>query len=101
VLIPTQVVPGAVIRARPIGMLRMEDEKGPDEKIICVPHDRVHPQYSGIDSIEDLPPITRSAIEHFFERYKDLEPDKWVKINGWAGKAEAEDTIRQAIAAAK
>jgi inorganic pyrophosphatase len=101
VLIPAQVVPGAVIRARPIGMLRMEDEKGPDEKIICVPHDRVHPQYSGIYSIEDLPAITRSAIEHFFERYKDLEPDKWVKIGGWAGKAEAEDTIRQAIAAAK
>ena len=100
VLIPTQVVPGAVIRARPIGMLKMEDEKGPDEKIICVPHERVHPQYAGVESIYDLPAITRSAIEHFFERYKDLEPDKWVKIIGWAGKAEAEATIVQAIAAA-
>ena len=101
VLIPTQVVPGAVIRSRPIGMLRMEDEKGPDEKIICVPHERVHPQYSGVNNIEDLPAITRSAIEHFFERYKDLEPDKWVKVIGWSGKAEAEATILQAIAAAK
>jgi inorganic pyrophosphatase len=101
VLIPSQVVPGAVIRARPIGMLRMEDEKGPDEKIICVPHDRVHPQYSEIECIDDLPAITRSAIEHFFERYKDLEPDKWVKIIGWAGKEAAEDTIRKAIEAAK
>jgi inorganic pyrophosphatase len=66
-----------------------------------VPRDRVHPHYSGVESIDDLPAITRSAIEHFFERYKDLEPDKWVKIIGWAGKAEAEDNIRQAIAAAK
>jgi inorganic pyrophosphatase len=82
-------------------MLRMEDEKGPDEKIICVPHERVHPQYSGVNDIEDLPAITRSAIEHFFERYKDLEPDKWVKVIGWSGKAEAEATILQAIAAAK
>jgi len=101
VLIPTQVVPGAVIRARPIGMLKMEDEKGPDEKIICVPHERVHPQCSGVESIFDLPEITRSAIEHFFERYKDLEPDKWVKIIGWVGKADAEATIVQAIAAAR
>ena len=101
VLIPTQVVPGAVIRARPIGMLRMEDEKGPDEKIICVPHERVHPQYSGVESIYDLPAITRSAIEHFFERYKDLEPDKWVKVIGWTDKAEAEAAIQAAIEAAR
>lgn len=100
VLIPTQVVPGAVIRARPVGMLRMEDEAGLDEKIICVPHDRVHPQYSHIETIDDLPPITLSAIEHFFERYKDLEPGKWVKILGWVGKPEAEAAILKAIAAA-
>jgi inorganic pyrophosphatase len=61
----------------------------------------VHPQYSGVESIYDLPAITRSAIEHFFERYKDLEPDKWVKIIGWVGRTEAEATILQAIAAAK
>lgn len=97
VLMPTQVVPGAVIRARPIGMLRMEDEKGPDEKIICVPHERVHPQYTGIDSIFDLPAINRSAIEHFFERYKDLEPDKWVKVTGWSDRTEAEAAIQAAI----
>ncbi len=99
VLTPAAVVPGAVIRARPIGMLRMEDEKGPDEKIICVPHDRVHPQYSGIETIDDLPRITRAAIEHFFGSYKDLEEDKWVKVLGWAGKAEAETYILTAIAA--
>ena len=100
VLIPSQVVPGAVVRARPIGMLRMEDEKGPDEKIICVPHDRVHPHHSAVESITDLPPITRAAIEHFFQRYKDLETDKWVKVTGWADRAEAEACIAAAIAAA-
>jgi len=101
VLIPTQVVPGAVIRSRPIGMLRMEDESGPDEKIICVPHERVHPQYAHVESIDDLPRITLAAIEHFFERYKDLELDKWVKIGGWVGKDEAEAAIMQAIQAAQ
>jgi inorganic pyrophosphatase len=101
VLIPSQVVPGAVVRSRPIGMLRMEDEKGPDEKIICVPHDRVHPHYSAVETIEDLPPITRAAIEHFFERYKDLEVDKWVKVTGWEGRTAAEACITASIAAAK
>ena len=93
VLTPAAVVPGAVVRARPIGMLRMTDEAGSDEKIICVPHDRVHPQYSDVNSIDDLPRITRAAIEHFFERYKDLEEGKWVKLQGWAGKPEAEAFI--------
>jgi len=101
VLIPAEVVPGAVIRSRPIGILRMEDEAGLDEKIICIPHERVHPQYAHVDTIDDLPKITLAAIEHFFERYKDLEPGKWVKIMGWAGKAEAEEAIRKGIAAAK
>ena len=96
VLVPAPVVPGAVVRARPIGILLMEDENGPDEKIICVPHDRIHPQYSQVETIDDLPEITRAAIEHFFERYKDLEKDKWVKVTGWGGKAEAEDAIRRA-----
>jgi inorganic pyrophosphatase len=99
VLTPAAVVPGAVIRARPIGMLLMEDEKGPDEKIICVPHDRVHPQYSQVETIDDLPRITRAAIEHFFRRYKELEDEKWVKVQGWVGKPEAEAAISRAIAA--
>lgn len=99
VLTPAAVVPGAVIRARPIGMLLMEDEKGPDEKIICVPHDRVHPQYCDIETIDDLPRITRAAIEHFFQRYKELEDEKWVKLLGWGNKAEAEAAISRAIAA--
>jgi inorganic pyrophosphatase len=101
VLTPAAVVPGAVIRARPIGMLQMEDESGQDEKIICVPHDKVHPQFKNVHAIEDLPEITRAAIEHFFTRYKDLEPGKWVKVTGWADKAAAEAVIVKSIAAAK
>lgn len=95
------LVPGAVIRCRPIGMLRMEDESGQDEKIVCVPHDKIHPQYSQVRAIEDLPAITRQAIEHFFTRYKDLEPGKWVKITGWADRAAAEAVITKAMEAAR
>ena len=100
VLAPGPVVPGAVIRARPIGMLRMEDESGQDEKIICVPHDKIHPLYTTVASVDDLPAITRQAIEHFFTRYKDLEPGKWVKVTGWASKEDAAEVIRTALAAA-
>jgi inorganic pyrophosphatase len=101
VLVPAAVVPGAVVHARPIGLLRMRDEKGNDEKVVCVPLDRIHPQYSQIETIDDLPPITRKAIEHFFSRYKDLEEGKWVDVTGWASRDEAEAVIRRAIAAAK
>jgi len=101
VLTPAAVVPGSVIRARPIGMLKMEDESGQDEKIICVPHDKVHPQFSDVKTIEDLPEITRKAIEHFFTRYKDLEPNKWVKVSGWTGPDAAKQAIEAALAAAK
>ncbi len=101
VLVPAAVVPGAVIRARPIGMLQMEDEAGQDEKIVCVPHDKIHPQYTDVHSVDDLPAITRAAIEHFFTRYKDLEPGKWVKVTGWAGREAAQDVIVKALAAAK
>ncbi len=99
VLTPAQVVPGSVIRARPIGMLQMEDESGQDEKIICVPHDKIHPLYTAVHGIDDLAPIVRQSIEHFFTRYKDLEPGKWVKVTGWAGREEAGDVIRAALAA--
>ena len=80
-------------------MLRMEDESGQDEKIVCVPHDKVHPQFSAVQAVADLPEITRQAIEHFFTRYKDLEPGKWVKVTGWADRAAAEAVIAKAIAA--
>ncbi len=93
VLIPVAIVPGAVIRARPIGLLKMEDEAGQDEKIVCVPHDKVHPHYTSVTEIDQLPAITLDTIKHFFEHYKDLEKGKWVKITGWANRAAAEAAI--------
>ena len=101
VLVPSEVVPGAVVRCRPIGMLQMEDESGPDEKIVCVPHEKIHPTYKDVSRIEELPDILRHSIEHFFTRYKDLEPNKWVKVTGWAGRAEAEAAIVASIERAK
>ncbi|UNC14116.1 inorganic diphosphatase [Acidiphilium multivorum] len=100
VLVPAAVVPGAVIRARPIGVLRMEDEAGQDEKIVCVPHDKIHPQFSGVTEVDQLPAITRDAIEHFFTHYKDLEKGKWVKVTGWEGRESAEAAISQSLARA-
>ena len=100
VLAPAPVVPGAVIRARPIGMLKMEDESGMDEKIVCVPHDKMHTQFTEVHEVMQLPEITRQVIEHFFTRYKDLEQGKWVKVTGWAGREEAGQVIREALAAA-
>ncbi len=101
VLVPSQVVPGAVIRSRPIGVLHMEDEAGPDEKVVCVPHDKIHPQHSHIATVAELPEITRQAIEHFFTRYKDLEQGKWVKLSGWGDREAAERYILGAIVAGK
>ncbi|MGC9270243.1 inorganic diphosphatase [Acidiphilium sp.] len=98
VLTPAAVVPGAVIRARPIGLLRMEDEAGQDEKIVCVPHDKIYPQWSDITEVAELPAITRDAIEHFFTHYKDLEAGKWVKVTGWEGRAAAEAAITASLA---
>jgi inorganic pyrophosphatase len=100
VLLPVAVVPGSVVRARPIGLLKMEDEAGQDEKILCVPHDKVHPQYTGITEAAQLPAITRDAIEHFFTHYKDLEKGKWVKITGWGDRAAAEKAITDSQARA-
>jgi len=99
VLIPNQrpIVPGAVMNCRPIGVLRMEDESGEDEKIIAVPSSRLTKRYVGVKDFKDLPEITLKQIEHFFEHYKDLEPNKWVKIAGWGDANEAQRLITEAI----
>ena len=94
------VVPGAIIRCRPVGALMMQDESGLDEKILAVPVDALHPFYSGIRSYTDLPSVLIEQIAHFFEHYKDLEKGKWVKVMRWADTAEDEDMIRAAIARA-
>jgi inorganic pyrophosphatase len=94
-------VPGAVINVRPVGVLRMEDESGGDEKIIAVPSTHLTKRYVNVKNYTDLPSITVEQIEHFFAHYKDLEPNKWVKILGWGDAAEAKQMIMDAIARAK
>jgi inorganic pyrophosphatase len=91
------VLPGVVIRSRPVGVLIMEDESGQDEKILCVPTDDLHPYYSNISSYRDLRPVMIEQIAHFFEHYKDLESNKWVKVQGWGGPEEANRLIEEAI----
>jgi inorganic pyrophosphatase len=95
------IVPGAVINVRPIGVLKMEDDGGGDEKIIAVPVPRLTKRYQDVHNYTDLPAITREQIQHFFEHYKDLEPGKWVKLIGWGDAEEARQLIVAAIARAK
>ena len=103
VLVPSQrpIMPGAVMACRPIGVLTMEDEAGMDEKIIAVPTSKLTRRYDEILEVKDLPDITMKQISHFFEHYKDLEDDKWVKIQGWGDAAKAREMIEEAIARAK
>ena len=101
VLSPVAVVPGAVIRCRPIGVMLMEDESGQDEKILAVPVDKLHPLYSSVSSYKDLPPIICDQITHFFEHYKELEKGKWVKVLGWDGPEKAAAMILEGIERAK
>ena len=102
VLIANQrgIVPGAVIAVRPVGVLRMQDEAGGDEKIIAVPVPRLTRRYEKVLSYTDLPDITLMQIEHFFQHYKDLESNKWVKVLGWGGAEEAKSLIVAAISRA-
>ena len=91
------VIPGVVIRSRPIGVLLMEDESGQDEKILCVPVDELHPYYGNVASYTDIRPVLLDQIAHFFEHYKDLEDGKWAKVIRWGGIEESMDLIRQGI----
>jgi inorganic pyrophosphatase len=94
------IVAGAVINVRPIGVLKMQDDGGGDEKIIAVPSPRITRRYLNVHDYTDLPAITLEQIQHFFEHYKDLEPGKWVKLDGWGNAAEARRFIAEAIARA-
>jgi len=95
------IVPGAVINVRPVGVLKMQDEAGGDEKVIAVPMPKLTKRYAQVHEYTDLPEITLQQMQHFFEHYKDLEPGKWVKVLGWGNAAEAKKLIREAIARAK
>jgi inorganic pyrophosphatase len=103
VLIANQrgIIPGALVACRPVGVLRMQDEAGGDEKIIAVPVPRLTRRYEKIFNYTDLPEITIQQIEHFFQHYKDLETTKWVKVLGWGDAQEAQALILQAMERAK
>ena len=95
------VVPGAVMAVRPVGVLKMQDEAGGDEKIIAVPVSRLTRRYERVHDYRDLPEITLHQIQHFFEHYKDLESGKWVKMLGWGDAAQAKQLILESMARAQ
>ncbi len=101
VITPHPIIPGAVIRARPIGVLNMVDEKGEDAKIIAVPHDNLTIQYHAIQEITDISKVLIDQIMHFFQYYKTTEPNKWVKIGDWGQAKEAKKLILNADLAYK
>lgn len=101
VITPYPVAPGSVVRARPVGVLKMSDEAGGDEKLLAVPHEKLSQQYNDIQDIDDVPQLLKDQIVHFFEHYKDLEKGKWVKIEGWDNADAARAAIVKSAAAYK
>jgi inorganic pyrophosphatase len=94
VVSPYALISGSVVQCRPVGMLKMTDESGEDAKIIAVPHDKM---YDDVNDVTDLPERLLEQLAHFFEHYKDLEKNKWVKIEGWVGIDEAKAEIMASV----
>ena len=94
VVSPYALISGSVVQCRPVGMLKMTDESGEDAKIIAVPHDKM---YDDVQDVNDLPARLLEQLSHFFEHYKDLEKNKWVKIEGWVNKDEAKAEIMASV----
>jgi inorganic pyrophosphatase len=97
VVSPHTLFPGAVIRCRPVGMLRMTDESGKDAKILAVPVDKLTPRYQHVKQPSDLGKELIDAIEHFFTHYKDLDKGKWVKVDGWEDVESARKEILASV----
>ena len=95
------IVPGAVVNCRPVGVLFMEDDGGRDEKLICLPVHRLTRIYDEIHDIGDMPDIQMDRVKHFFSHYKDLEPNKWSKLEHIGDLAEARTVITASIEMAK
>ena len=91
------IVPGAIVRSRPVGVLFMEDDGGIDEKLICVPHHNLTPNYDYLQDISDMNETQLAKVKHFFAHYKDLEPNKWVKIHHIGNLKEAKKVILDSI----
>ena len=98
VITPVPLISGSVIRCRPIGLLRMTDEAGPDGKVLAVPIDKLCTLYRHAQGPDDVPAQLLAQIAHFFEHYKDLEPNKWVKVEGWADASGAKAEIMASLA---
>ena len=98
VVAPFGLVPGSVVRCRPVGVLEMSDEAGEDAKIVAVPVSKLTPLYDHVHEPSDLPPLLLEQIGHFFEHYKDLEKGKWVKVEGWKGAEAARKELTDAVA---
>jgi inorganic pyrophosphatase len=98
VITPFPVAAGAVVRCRPIGVLKMDDEAGGDAKLLAVPTDKILPIYRHWKKPEDMNPERLAQIQHFFEHYKDLEKGKWVKVEGWEGPESAKKEIIDGLA---
>ena len=97
VLSPMPLITGVVVRCRPIGMLKLDDEAGGDAKILAVPIDKLTALYRNVHSLRDIPEIQTQQIAHFFEHYKDLEPGKWVRVGNWVDAEEAKQEILASI----
>ena len=97
VITPFPVITGSVVRCRPIGVLEMSDEEGQDAKLLAVPVSKLTPMYEHINKPDDFPQVVLDQIGHFFEHYKDLEPGKWVRIEGWKGLDAAREEVNSAI----
>ncbi|MDX1573673.1 MAG: inorganic diphosphatase [Methylophaga sp.] len=95
VISPYALISGSVVQCRPVGMLKMTDESGEDAKVLAVPHDKM---YDDIHDIGDVKERLLNQLAHFFEHYKDLEKNKWVKIDGWQGKEAAMQEINDSVA---
>ena len=97
VVSPLPMIPGAVVRCRAVGMLKMEDEAGVDTKVLAVPVDKLTSMYRNIRTVHDFPEAQLDQICHFFQHYKDLEQGKWVKVLGWFGPEEAKVDIQDGV----
>jgi inorganic pyrophosphatase len=92
-----QYSPLCIIRSKPIGVLIMEDEEGKDSKIIAVPDKKIDSFYSKFDEIDQIDKDILDKIKHFFEHYKELEKDKFVKVINWENKNRAQEIVTQGI----
>jgi len=95
------LIPGSVIHARPVAVLYLEDEAGGDEKLLAVPETATSPYYAAVNEGSDLPKIVLDQIEHFFTHYKDLEPEKWVRVGKWGNRDDAYRVVEDALQRAR